>query len=189
MTDRKLTKSTGEHWVCTVLSGLGWAVALTRDGIERTDVLAASADSSIMISVQVKASRSHQKPNWVLGAKSLLPARTDREWYVLVTLPPTAWEAPVSFVVPRDHIAAGFWIAYRNWLTEPGVPAGKRNTSVAAAHTFEPVFRGYRDRWDLLEAPTSAAPVLLPPDYRPLALDPRVGLPAGHPWQGTLPAW
>ena len=29
-------KARGEHWVCSVLAGLGWSVALTREGLERT---------------------------------------------------------------------------------------------------------------------------------------------------------
>ncbi len=40
MPDTKMPKSAGEHWVCSVLARLGWAVALTRDGLERTDILA-----------------------------------------------------------------------------------------------------------------------------------------------------
>jgi hypothetical protein len=187
--DNKLTKSTGEHWVCTVLSSLGWAAALTRDGVERTDILATRSDNSAVISVQVKATRSHAKPNWVLGVKSLQPARMPHEWYVLVSLPMTAWQAPASYVVPRDHVAAGFWIAYQDWLTEPGIPAGKRNTSLAAAHTFAPAFAGYHERWDLLDQATTTAPVLLPQTYRRLATDSRVGLPPEHPWRNNLPRW
>jgi hypothetical protein len=36
MADTKMTKSAGEHWVCSVLARHGWAAALTRDGLERT---------------------------------------------------------------------------------------------------------------------------------------------------------
>jgi hypothetical protein len=52
-----MTKSAGEHWVCSVLARNGWAAALTRDGLERTDILAVqvAADSRTPIEIQVKA--------------------------------------------------------------------------------------------------------------------------------------
>lgn len=55
--DTKMTKSAGEHWVCSVLARNGWAAALTRDGLERTDILAVqvAADSRTPIEIQVKA--------------------------------------------------------------------------------------------------------------------------------------
>jgi hypothetical protein len=37
MTDRKMTKTVGEHWVCATLARHGWAPALTRDGLERVN--------------------------------------------------------------------------------------------------------------------------------------------------------
>jgi hypothetical protein len=39
-----MTKNAGEHWVCSVLSRYGWAAALTRDGLERTDILAVQTE-------------------------------------------------------------------------------------------------------------------------------------------------
>jgi hypothetical protein len=39
MVDSKLTKTVGEHWVCATLARHDWAPALTRDGLERTDIL------------------------------------------------------------------------------------------------------------------------------------------------------
>ncbi len=52
-----MTKSAGEHWVCSVLARYGWAPALTRDGLERTDILAVQASGSTRtpIEIQVKA--------------------------------------------------------------------------------------------------------------------------------------
>ena len=40
VTDTKMVKTVGEHWVCATLARHGWAPALTRDGLERTDILA-----------------------------------------------------------------------------------------------------------------------------------------------------
>jgi hypothetical protein len=49
MVDTKLLKSAGEHWLCGVLAGFGWAAALTRDGLERTDIVAVHSESRVMI--------------------------------------------------------------------------------------------------------------------------------------------
>lgn len=191
MVDTKMTKSAGEHWVCSVLSRLNWGAALTRDGLERTDILAVSADDSRqMIEVQVKtATGATDKTSWPLGSKSQLASRTDREWFVLVALPAEVNQAPRSFVVPRDVVAAAAWISHQDWLTSPDAEPGKRNAPVDRARVLLPVWGGYEDRWDLIKRPTSDAPVLLPPRYRELALDSRVGLPAGHPWLEELPVW
>lgn len=59
-----MTKSAGEHWVCSVLASAGWGAALTRDGLERTDILAVRADGTRrMIEVQVKTASPMPKPN------------------------------------------------------------------------------------------------------------------------------
>ena len=82
--DKKLTKSVGEHWACTVLAGLGWAASLTRDGVARTDVLAVHMESGAMVSAQVKAASFSTNPSWYFGEKGLLPAMSPQEWYLLV---------------------------------------------------------------------------------------------------------
>ena len=189
MVDKKLTKSVGEHWVCSVMAGLGWAPALTRDGLERTDLLAVHATSALMLEVQVKAASFHRNPSWLFGDKTLAPARSQHEWFVLVVLPECAWEAPTGYVVPRDHVSAGYWISYQDWISEPGIPAGKRNVRIGGARTFAWVFERYKNRWDLLEEPADTVPVLLPESFRGLAEEERVGLPPTHPWQERLPRW
>ena len=191
MVDSKMTKSAGEHWVCSVLSRLNWGAALTRDGLERTDILAVRADDSRqMIEVQVKtATGATDKTSWPLGSKSQLASRTDREWFVLVALPADVKQAPRSFVVPRDVVAAAAWISHQDWLTSPDAEPGKRNAPVDRSRVLLPIWASYEDRWDLINQPTTDAPVLLPPRYRELALDSRVGLPAGHPWLKELPVW
>jgi hypothetical protein len=55
MVDTKLVKSAGEHWVCAALAHAGWAAALTRDGLARTDILAVHTGTGQLIEVQVKA--------------------------------------------------------------------------------------------------------------------------------------
>ena len=101
MADTKLVKSAGEHWVCGVLSRLGWAAALTRDGIARTDVLAVNSASGEMIEVQVKTASFSSRVSFMLGEKGCDPSRSDHEWYVLVALAREAWEQPRAFVVPN----------------------------------------------------------------------------------------
>ncbi|MEX1007737.1 MAG: hypothetical protein WD271_07800 [Acidimicrobiia bacterium] len=189
MADTKLVKSAGEHWVCGVLSRLGWAVALTRDGVARTDILGAHSATGQMIEVQVKAASFGTRLTFMLGEKGCDPARSDREWYVLVGLAKEAWDAPRAFVVPRDHVAAATWIGHTEWQTNPTVPVGKRNTGIKGARLADWVFARYEQRWDLLNRPASAVPVMLPPRFREWALSDRVGLRADHPWTGKLPAW
>ncbi len=185
-----MTKSAGEHWVCSVLSGLGWGAALTRDGLERTDILAVRTEGSrAVIEVQVKAASHSPQQNWRVGTKAQQTALSDREWFVMVALPAQPWTSPRSFVLPRDHLAAAAYIRHQDWLTDPTMAVGKRNTGLDQARVWTADLAGYEERWDLLNEPTTAAPVLLSKQYRVLALGSRVGLPPGHPWCSSLPDW
>ena len=74
-------------------------------------------------------------------------------------------------------------------LTEPGVPAGQRNTGLDQARVEAEQVQGYENRWDLLASSATACPVLPPRGFRVLALEDRVGLPPRHPWNDTLPNW
>ena len=189
MFDTKMAKSSGEFWVASVLSRYGWGAALTRDGLERTDILAVKADySRRMVEVQVKAATdTGREVSWPVNAKSQLFAHSEREWFVFVALPGASHVAPHSFIVPRDHVSAAAWIEHTDWLTEKSIPAGQRNAPVDRARVLERTWAGYQDRWDLLESSAFDAPVLLPARFRTLALDERVGLPQGHPWTDALP--
>lgn len=191
MVDTKMTKSAGEHATCAALSILGWGAALTRDGLARTDILAVrTSGERRMIEVQVKAARGvDDRVSWQLGLKSQLPSESDREWFVLVMVPDVPEAAARSFIVPRDHVAAAAWISHTHWLTDPAAVPGKRNAGVDRARVTAPVWHRYENRWDLLEQSAYSAPVLLPPEYRDLALDPRVGLPPHHRWRRRLPEW
>jgi hypothetical protein len=191
MADTKQTKSIGEHHVCAMLARFEWAPALTRDGLERTDILAVHTQGHRpMVEVQVKSIRgSGDKVSWPLGLKSQSPALHDREWFVLVAIPVNPRQPIRNFVVPRDHIAAAAWIEHMNWLTEPGISAGKRNVGVDRARSTLSTFSGYEDRWDLLLEPAHAAPILLPAAFHDWAQEVRVGLPPDHPWHMSLPTW
>lgn len=191
--DTKQTKTIGEHHVAAELARRGWAPALTRDGLERTDILAVLADGQErrVVEIQVKAARGPKFDNisWPLGTKSQQPSRSPVEFFVMVAIPHDLAVAPRCFVVPRIHTAAAAWIEHEDWRTEPGIPSGQRNASVDRSRVRLRTFAEYEDRWDLLLADQQAAPVLLAPRFRELALDPRVGLPPGHEWRNSLPEW
>lgn len=191
MADTKQTKTIGEHWVASELARRDWAPALTRDGLERTDILAVKTiGERLQIEVQVKSARGVGKHiNWPLGLKAQQPPLHDFEWFVMVAIDPDLSIPLRGFVIPRAHVAAAAWIAHMDWLTEPGVPQGKRTAGVDRSRVYVRDFAGYEDRWDLLDRPTSEAPVLLPTHFRELATDPRVGLPKLHPWLTSVPGW
>jgi hypothetical protein len=191
--DTKMTKTVGEHWVCATLARYDWAPALTRDGLERTDILAVNTRLAHRptVEIQVKtASQRGETTRWLLGTKeelfAKLFAKSEHEWFVLVLLPELPG-IPRAFVVPRDHLLAATWIVHRAWLTDPSVPAGTRNAGLDQARIRWTVWSGYEDRWNLLDMPTTEVAILLPPRLRELALEKRVGLPPGHPWNGHLP--
>jgi hypothetical protein len=191
LADTKMVKSIGEHWVCATLARHGWAAALTRDGLARTDVLAVgtSLPHRPLAEIQVKtATGSSNRTSWVINRKAQEFARSAHEWFVFVAVP-AAPAAPRGFVVPRDHVSAATWVVHENWRTDPNVSPGTRNTTIDRARVNMTVWAAYEDRWDLLATPTEDAPVLLPGWIRERTQEGRVGLPPGHPWRSGLPAW
>jgi hypothetical protein len=189
--DTKMIKSVGEHFVCGELARRGWAPALTRDGLERTDILAVGTHlpNRPTIELQVKtATGGSDATSWPLGRNAQQPALSEREWFVLVLLPPMPSQLR-SFVVPRDHVAAAAWIVHMAWLTDPSAAPGMRNAPVERSRVPATTFARYEGRWDLLDASSSECPILLPPQLRTFAKEARVGLPPGHPWHLELPAW
>lgn len=166
MADTKQTKTIGEHHVASELARRGWAPALTRDGLERTDILAVftAPEKRRMIEVQVKTARELGAGlvNWPLGAKTQGPSQHEREYFVLVAVPDDLELPPRSFVVPRSHVAAAAWMEHMDWLTDPTIEVGKRNAPVDRARVKLATFEGYENRWDLLLVDEDEAPVLLP---------------------------
>ena len=71
----------------------GWAAALTRDGLARTDLLAVhTQDEERRLTVELQVKTTLHKPDkisWLLGTKSQMPAASPREWFVLVAAPVT----------------------------------------------------------------------------------------------------
>jgi hypothetical protein len=171
MVDTKMTKTVGEHWVCATLARYGWAPALTRDGLARTDILAVGTllPHRPTVEIQVKtASDRGRNPSWPLGDITRQAAESEHEWFVLVLLPELPLP-PRAFVVPRDHVCAGTWIAHEDWLTDPSAPEGTRNADLTRARISLDVWQGYKDCWDLLGTRTSEVKVRLPAEFRELA--------------------
>ena len=152
--DTKQTKTIGEHHAASELARRGWAPALTRDGLERTDILAvrANPDNRRMVEIQVKTARgsSWRSISWPLGSKSQGPSQHQREYFVMVAVLHDLTLQPRNFVVPRSHVAAAAWIEHMNWLTHPGIEPGKRNAPVERSRVLLSTFERYEDRWDLL---------------------------------------
>jgi hypothetical protein len=125
-----MLKTIGEHSVCANLARFGWAPALTRDAIERTDILAVATHlpDRPRIEVQVKAATG----NVPLGRVARHFARSEHEWFVIVVVQPFP-EPLRTLVVPRDHVCAGVWVSWRDWITDPNAASGTRNTSLENA--------------------------------------------------------
>ena len=193
MTDTKQTKTIGEHHVASELARRGWAPAMTRDGIERTDILAVMTqnESRRLVEIQVKTATGEkfQDISWPLGPKAQDPVSSENEFFVLVAIPENLSVSPRSFVVPRRHLAAAAWIEHMHWLRDPSAEPGKRNVGPERARSSLTTFLLYEDRWDLLLLEQKAAPVLLPPVFRDWAQLETVGLPERHPWKEALPDW
>lgn len=152
-------------------------------------MLAANSATGQMIEVQVKAASFGIRVSFMLGEKGCDLSRSDHEWYVLVVLAREAWAQPRAFVVPRDHVAAATWIRHLEWRTNPAVAPGKRNTGIKGARIDDWVFARYEQRWDLLNASSTDAPVMLPPRFWDWATGDRIGLRDDHPWNHDLPEW
>ena len=186
-----MTKTVGEHWVCATLARYGWAPALTRDGVARTDILAVGTrlPRRPTVEIQVKtATDTGSRTSWPLGAVTSALAASEHEWFVFVHLPRLPMP-PRAFVVPRDHVCAATWIVHQNWRTDPSAAPGRRNAGLCQARIELVIWQGYKDRWDLLGTPTSEVPVLVPAWLRQRVMEDRVGLPPGHPWNDSLPHW
>jgi hypothetical protein len=190
MPDTKVVGSAGEHFVCSVLAQLGWAAALTREGVAHADVLAVRASAERqMIEVQVKTKSWNRRPKWPMG-HWMEPSASNRQWYVFVLLAPDPGERPTCFVVPHDHVTAGTHLGHQAWRTDPAVPAGKRNTPLTRTMAGIDLWERYKEAWELLEKPADEAQIRLPMWLRPLIDEPRIEFPNWHPWRESgIPDW
>lgn len=195
MGKNQLVGLAGEHWVCSMLARRGWSASLTRDGIERTDILAVRTGKPQrrMIEVQVKTATDAGEDldtSIPFGKSASEFARSDGEWFALVLMPgPRSGQLPRTFIVPRDHVNAARWITYRQWRYDKEYE-GKRSTPFDRARTRLWPFKEYEDAWALLESPAFEAEVRLDRRLQQWSEEnDYVGLPDGHPWQNNPPRW
>lgn len=196
LTDKKLTKSIGESWVASMLARHGWATALTRDGLARTDILAVKTDDKDrrMIEIQVKTASVNDdsqpgKVSWPLGVNSQIPSHNQHEWFVLVAVPKSLTLSPRAFIIPRNVVSGAARIVHEAWLLGPSKQKRGRNASAKAARVSQDIWAGYEDKWELLDGDTDKAPILLPKSVWDDAQKHGVSAPAGHPWRDNLPKW
>jgi hypothetical protein len=176
-TDNSITGAAGAYFVAAELSHLGWIASVTLGNAPRTDVLAQRAGSpEIVAAIQVKTRRAG---DFQVGLKAEQPAPTaGNEWFVLVSLSGPG-ERPDFYVMPRTHLSALTYVAYRAWLGSPGRGGQpRRGTSMRALGTSE--VEGYHEAWDDLKRPIETVAPRLPDWYYPAQedlLDDRPHLP------------
>lgn len=189
--DTKQVKSVAEHWACSELARRGWAPALTRDDMARTDILAVSTllPGRPTIQVQVKSATKSTKRNrvsWHLGKSTSALDESDSAWFVLVVVPEIP--APLyGFVIPRDHVAAATYLNHQSVFTGAGRTPDHPDVELDRMRISETVFEAYQDRWDLLDSPTSEVPIMLPKPLLELIDDQRIRSPE-RPWAPQGPA-
>ena len=68
-------------------------------------------------------------------------------------------ERPDFFIVPRNVVACRLYSDYQDWIHSLGRGGRQRNPTDTRDLAAEQI-DGYRERWDLLDQPTTAAPFL-----------------------------
>lgn len=176
-----LTGAAGEYHVAAELSRRDWLATVTIKNAPGTDVLAQRLDRRNVVAIQTKTASPGSQ--FTLNVKDETCGVADNEWYVLVGLAGRE-ERPTFYVVPRHVMAAFTYLEHQDWLRsiglihKPAKPGQIRQTS-ARRTIRKDWLDGYRECWELLDAPTSAA------SYRGmdafLELARRVPLPADYP--------
>ncbi len=86
----------GEFFVAAQLQRLGIAAAVTYGNAKQADVVAFSAEKSVVIEV-----KSTSEPKWVVGGT--VPAASNKPW-VFVYLPAEHTEAPCYYVLSGEQL-------------------------------------------------------------------------------------
>lgn len=172
-----LTGAAGEYYVAAELSRFGWAASITPRGVQRSDVLAQHLETQTVVAIQVKTARAGT--NFRLTEKLELPASAENEWIALVALREATSRAEY-YIVPRNVVAAFIYVDHRVWLATPG-KAGQRHRDNPQRNIDTSDVAAYRDRWDLLLAPTSEAPCVLPDRFYSGAQQHSIALPHKYP--------
>jgi hypothetical protein len=140
---------------------------LTPRGAPLADILVHSSDGTPVAQIQVKARSGRHGHGWRLSKKNEDPALAHgRLFYALIDFGRPAGDFPI-YVVPSATVADYLRSAHEAWLATPG-KGGKEHHDwagrfVSPALPFEvPRYPDgwldeYRDRWDLLVAPSAEA--------------------------------
>jgi hypothetical protein len=135
----------GEYFVAAELSRRGYVASITLRNTRGIDILAANADASQSVGIQVKTNRGKKK-DWMLNEKAENDV-ADTLFYVFVNLNGPD-ERPAYHVVPSKVVAAYVRETHRAWLSSPG-RSGASHNDTAMRH-FKDEANKYLDKWELL---------------------------------------
>jgi hypothetical protein len=151
-----LTGTAGEYHVAAELSRRGWLATVTIKNSPGTDVLAQKLEPpSRLVAIQTKTTSKGNARYLLKDSEERLSDRLD-EWFVFVALREIT-ERPDFYVVPRNVVACRLYSDYQNWIHSPGRGGRQRNPTTTRDLDVVQIV-GYRERWDLLDQPTTAAP-------------------------------
>jgi hypothetical protein len=135
----------GEYFVAAELSRMGYVASLTLRNTKGIDIIAANADASRSVGIQVKTQRG-EKPVWMLTEKSEHFV-SETLFYVFVCL--CGRESPPRFhVVPSQVVANSIRTAHARWLSG-GVASGHKRKDTSM-RKFRDEQNDFLARWDLL---------------------------------------
>jgi hypothetical protein len=139
----------GEYFVAAELSRRGYVASITLRNTRGIDLLAANADATRSVGIQVKT-RQDAGTEWVLSKKAEDAPDADLAdnlFYVFVSL--NRGEAPSYHIVPRIVVAEHTRNGHARWLATPGKRGQAHGDS--AVRKFTDAEGKYRDAWNLLE--------------------------------------
>jgi len=135
----------GEYFVAAELSRRGYIASITLRNTRGIDILAANADASRSVGIQVKTNRGKKK-NWMLNEKAE-NAVSDTMFYVFVNLNGPD-ERPAYHVVPSKDVADYVRESHRRFKSKPGRD-GAPHHDTSMRHFTDKVNK-YLDRWESL---------------------------------------
>jgi hypothetical protein len=134
----------GQYFVAAELSRREYVATVTLRNTCGIDILAASADSSRSVGIQVKTNQGRRK-HWLLNRK----CETLHEagmFYIFVNL--NGLNMPAFHIVPAAIVAKTIAEGHEKWLATPGRGGKARNNNPMRA--FSDVEGLYLDKWESL---------------------------------------
>jgi len=135
----------GEYFVAAELSRRGYIASITLRNTRGIDILAANADATRSVSIQVKTNHGKKK-DWILNQKAE-GIQSKTLFYVFVNLNGSN-QRPDYHVVPSKVVAGYVTRTHQEWREKPnrqGKPHGESDV-----RKFKDTANTYLDRWDLL---------------------------------------